>query len=96
MVELLDLSEVYGWYQDEGSQPYHPKMMLKVLFYSYLTGTMSSRELKQLPGLFAQIVHLCMKLGMIHFKYLAIDGQKIRADARAGGAARGSAGWSNR
>jgi hypothetical protein len=88
-------------------------MMLKVLFYSYLTGTMSSRgmweglknradyiflsgdqvpdfrtlnrfrsrHLKELPGLFAQIVHLCTKLGMIDFKYLAIDGQKIQADA---------------
>jgi len=113
VVELLDLSGIYGWYQDEGNQPYHPKMMLKVLFYSYLTGTMSSRKmwdglknradyiflsgdqipnfrtlngfrsrhLKQLPGLFAQIVHLCTKLGMIDFKYLAIDGQKIQADA---------------
>jgi transposase len=113
VVELLDLSSIYGWYQDEGSQPYHPKMMLKVLFYSYLTGTMSSRKmweglknradyiylsgdqipdfrtlnrfrsrhLEQLPGLFAQIVHLCTKLGMIDFKYLAIDGQKIQADA---------------
>ena len=34
VVELLDLSSIYGWYQDEGIQPYHPKMMLKVLFYS--------------------------------------------------------------
>jgi transposase len=113
VVELLDLSSIYGWYQDEGSQPYHPRMMLKVLFYSYLTGTMSSRKMwealksradyiflsgdqvpdfrtlnrfrsrhiEQLPELFAQIVHLCKKLGMIDFKYLAIDGQKIQADA---------------
>ena len=113
VVELLDLSSVYSWYQDEGNQPYHPKMMLKVLLYSYQTGTMSSRgmweglkqradyiflsgdqipdfrtlnnfrsrHLKELPGLFAQIVHLCAKLGMIDFKYLAIDGQKIQADA---------------
>ena len=113
VVERLDLGGIYGWYQEEGSQPYHPKMMLKVLFYSYLTGTMSSRKmweglknradyiflsgdqipdfrtlnrfrsrhLQQLPGLFAQIVHLCAKLGMIDFKHLAIDGQKIQADA---------------
>ena len=113
VVELLDLSSIYGWYQDQGNQPYHPRMMLKVLFYSYLTGTMSSRKmwdglknradyiflsgdqipdfrtlngfrsrhLVQLSGLFAQIVHLCTKLGMVDFKYLAIDGQKIQADA---------------
>jgi transposase len=113
VVELLDLSRIYAWYRDEGNQAYHPKMMLKVLFYSYLTGTMSSRgmweglkhradyiflsgdqipdfrtlcrfrtrHLGQLPGLFAQIVHLCVKLGMVDFEHLAIDGQKIQADA---------------
>jgi transposase len=113
VVELLDLTEVYESYADEGNRPYHPKMMLKVLFYSYRAGVMSSRgmwdalktradyiylsgdqvpdfrtlndfrtrHLERLPGLFAQIVHLCAKLGMIDFKYLAIDGQKIQADA---------------
>ena len=113
VVEMLDLSGIYGWYKNEGNQPYHPRMMLKVLFYSYLMGMMSSRKMwdglkrradyiflsgdqvpdfrtlnsfrsrhmEQLPQLFAQIVHLCKKLGMIDFKYLAIDGQKIQADA---------------
>jgi transposase len=113
VVELLDLGKIYAWYRDEGNQAYHPRMMLKVLFYSYLSGTMSSRgmweglkhradyiflsgdqipdfrtlcrfrtrHLEQLPGLFAQIVHLCVKLGMVEFEHLAIDGQKIQADA---------------
>jgi len=40
-----------------------------------------SRHIEQLPEIFAQIVYLCKKLGMIDFKYLAIDGQKIQADA---------------
>jgi transposase len=111
VVEHLDLAKVYAVYKDEGNTAYHPKMMLKVLFYSYLIGVMSSRKMEtgleyradyiflsgdqvpdfrtlnnfrarhveQLPGLFAQIVLLCGALGMIDFKHLAIDGQKIAA-----------------
>lgn len=45
VVELLDLSRLYREYKDEGNQPYHPKMMLKVLFYSYYIGVMSSRKM---------------------------------------------------
>ena len=110
---MLDLSKIYAYYKDEGNPSYHPLMMLKVLFYSYYIGMMSSRKMwdglktradyiflsgdqvpdfrtlnafrsrhiEQLPELFAQTVHLCKKLGMIDFKYLAIDGQKIQADA---------------
>jgi transposase len=113
VVERLDLTNVYAVYQDEGNTAYHPKMMLKVLFYSYLIGVMSSRKMEagleyradyiflsgdqvpdfrtlnnfrarhigQLPELFAQIVMLCAVLGMIDFKHLAIDGQKIAACA---------------
>mgnify|MGYP001180349447 CR=1 FL=1 len=113
VVEVLKLQEIYECYSEEGNPAYHPKMMLKVLFYSYLIGVMSSRSmwdalkrradyiflsgaqvpdfrtlnrfrtrhLEQLPQLFAQIVHLCVKLGMIDLQYLAIDGQKIQADA---------------
>lgn len=113
VVEMMDLSKIYGWYKNEGNRPYHPRMMLKVLFYSYLIGMMSSRKMwdglkrrgdyiflsgdqvpdfrtlnnfrtrhiEQLPRLFAHIVHLCKRLGMIDFEYLAIDGQKIQADA---------------
>lgn len=113
VVELLDLQELYGEYAEEGKPAYHPKMMLKVLFYSYYGGLMSCRKmwdgLKQradfiflsgdqvpdfrtlnsfrsrhigiLPKLFAQIVLLCVKVGMVDFGHLAIDGQRIQADA---------------
>ena len=113
VVELLDLEKLYAEYADEGNPPYHPKMMVKVLFYSYFNGLMSGRKIRQglenradyiylsgdqvpdfrtinnfrtrhkdiLPDLFAQIVHLCVKLGMVDFKYLAVDGEKIRASA---------------
>lgn len=39
------------------------------------------RHAKELPGLFSQIVHLCVSLDMVDFKELAIDGQKIKANA---------------
>jgi len=112
-VELLDLQELYGEYGEEGKPAYNPRMMLKVLFYSYYAGLMSCRKmwdgLKQradfiflsgdqvpdfrtlntfrsrhiaiLPKLFAQIVMLCVKVGMVDFRHLAIDGQRIQADA---------------
>ena len=113
VVERLNLERIYASYKDEGKPAYHPKMMLKVLFYSYQTGALScrkmeaglqmradfvylsgdqvpdfrtlnmfrTRHMEELPGLFAQIVTLCASLGMVSFKHLAIDGQKIAADA---------------
>jgi transposase len=113
VVELLDLKVIYDAYKEEGNPPYHPKMMLKVLFYSYCTGIMSSRKMwkglkdradyiflsgDQVPNfrtinnyrtrhmevladIFTQIVHLCVKLGMVEFEHLAIDGEKVHANA---------------
>jgi len=104
---------LYGQYSDEGNPPYHPRMMLKVLFYAYYIGVMSSRTIwdcvinradfmylavgqvpnfrtinafrlrhvPRLAALFTEIVLLCRRLGMIGFEHLAIDGQKIQANA---------------
>lgn len=113
VVERLDLTELYEQYSDEGNPAYHPKLMLKVLFYAYYVGIMSSRtiwdcvinradfmylaagqvpnfrtinafrlrHIERLGGVFTQIVMLCNRLGMIGFEHLAIDGQKIHANA---------------
>ena len=43
VVEILDLSELYGRYSDMGCTAYHPQMMLKLLFYGYASGERSSR-----------------------------------------------------
>ena len=32
VVEMLDLSEIYADYAEEGKPAYHPKMMLKAVF----------------------------------------------------------------
>jgi transposase len=45
VVELLDLQEIYADYAEEGNPAYHPQMMMKVLFYSYFCGLMSSRKI---------------------------------------------------
>ena len=113
VVERMDLSCLYECYSEEGNPPYHPRMMLKVLFYAYYKGLMSCRRvwdalqfradfiflsagqvpnfrtvnafrlrhLEQLPQLFAQIVFLCVRLGMVGFEHLSVDGQKIQANA---------------
>ena len=113
VVERMDLSRIYESYSEEGNPPFHPKMMLKVLFYAYYKGLMSCRKiwdalahrsdliflaagqvpnfrtvnsfrlrhLEVLPQLFSQIVFMCVRLGMVDFGYLSIDGQKIQANA---------------
>lgn len=45
IVNTMDLSCLYIKVASEGNPPYHPAMMLKVLFYAYATGTFSSRKI---------------------------------------------------
>ena len=46
LVDALDLSVIEDSYGEErGYPPYHPRMMVKVLLYSYCTGTFSSRRI---------------------------------------------------
>lgn len=44
----LDLSAIYGAYEEErGYPPYDPRLMVKLLLYGYATGVVSSRKLGQ-------------------------------------------------
>jgi transposase len=50
VVDTLDLSDIYGEYEDgdgRGQPPYHPLMMVKLLVYGYCTGKTSSRKLER-------------------------------------------------
>lgn len=47
IVEQLDLSEFENAYRGTGSDPYHPSIMLELLFYGYATGIFSSRKLER-------------------------------------------------
>ena len=40
-----------------------------------------SRHLKELAGLFAQVLTVCWKSGLVSLKHVALDGTKIRANA---------------
>lgn len=45
VVHSMDLSCIYEKVSSEGNLPYHPKMMLKILFYAYASGIFSSRKI---------------------------------------------------
>jgi transposase len=47
IVEQLDLSHFVAAYAGTGSKPYHPAMLVALLFYGYATGVFSSRKLAQ-------------------------------------------------
>jgi transposase len=50
VVNNLDLSCLYANISSEGNRAYHPKMMLKVLFYAYTSGIFSSRNIAKALG----------------------------------------------
>lgn len=50
VVNSLDLSCLYVNVASEGNMAYHPKMMLKVLFYAYASGIFSSRNIAKALG----------------------------------------------
>lgn len=45
VVEKLDISEIIFQYKGGGTSSYHPKMLLKILFYGYLNNTYSCRKI---------------------------------------------------
>jgi len=47
IVDQLDLSELTKRYGGGGKQPYHPALLVGLLFYGYATGVFSSRKLEQ-------------------------------------------------
>ena len=47
MVDQLDMSTLLGVYAGKGKTPYHPAMLVALLFYGYATGTFSSRKLEK-------------------------------------------------
>ena len=47
MVDQLDMSNLLGVYAGKCKTPYHPAMLVALLFYCYATGTFSSRKLEK-------------------------------------------------
>jgi transposase len=47
IVEQLDLGELSAVYSGRGSKPFHPALLVALLFYGYATGVFSSRKLEK-------------------------------------------------
>ena len=47
VIESINITALEKQYQGGGTSSYHPKMMLKVLVYSYLTNIYSSRKIEE-------------------------------------------------
>ena len=47
IVDQLDMGGMLGVYAGKGKKPYHPAMLVALLFYGYATGTFSSRKLEK-------------------------------------------------
>lgn len=45
VVNQLDISDITSLYLDGGCSAYHPRIMIKVLFYGYLSNTYSCRKI---------------------------------------------------
>ncbi len=50
VVDQLDISEIIKKYKGGGCSAYHPRMMIKVLFYSYLSNVFSCRKIAKALG----------------------------------------------
>ncbi len=48
VVEALDTKEIEDKYSDLGQNTYHPKILLKLLFYGYATGNRSGRKIARM------------------------------------------------
>ncbi|HEX9868659.1 MAG TPA: IS1182 family transposase [Candidatus Tectomicrobia bacterium] len=113
VVDQLDLGELVKRYSGGGKQPYHPAVLLALLFYGYATGTFSSRKLeqvtydsvafrfitgdthpdhdtiatfrkrflKELEGLFVQMLVVARVMGVFQLGKVSLDGTKIKANA---------------
>src|ERR1035437_5172917 len=47
IVDNLDITKVFDTYKGGGTSAYHPRMMLKVVLYSYLNNMYSCRKIEQ-------------------------------------------------
>ncbi len=112
----IDISAIEATYLDKdprGTVPYHPRMLLALLVYSYSRGVTSSRKIEmatwedvatrvlvgdQHPDhsriaefrrrhidsfrqVFAEVLVLCSRAGLVKLGRVALDGTKLQADA---------------
>lgn len=114
IIDGLDIESLTKTYKPGGTSCYHPKMLLKVLIYGYLSNIYSSRKMEhalkenihfmwlsamsrpdhntlnrfrserlkgEVKAIFAQIVLLLEKEGLVSLETTFVDGTKIEANA---------------
>ncbi len=47
VIDKIDISEILNTYKGGGTSSYHPRVLLKILIYSYLNNTYSSRKIEK-------------------------------------------------
>ncbi len=47
VIDQLNIDDILKKYKGGGASSYHPKLMLKILVYGYLSNTYSSRKIEQ-------------------------------------------------
>lgn len=47
VIDKLDISDIVSSYKGGGASSYHPRVLLKILIYSYLSNTYSSRKIEK-------------------------------------------------
>ena len=66
LVNDLDIGAINKTYSDIGAPAYNPKMMIKLLFYSYTQGIRSSRKIERLTNENIVYRYLTANQGMDH------------------------------
>ena len=58
VIAQLDIDLILKKYKGGGTSSYHPKLLLKVLIYGYLSNTYSSRKIEQAVSI--NIYYMCL------------------------------------
>lgn len=75
VIDTIDMDSLMKKYKGGGCSSYHPRLMLKVLIYGYLTNTYSSRKIEEA---LRQNVHFMWLSGMQHPDHNTIN--RFRSD----------------
>jgi transposase len=75
VIDTIDIDPLLAKYQGGGCSSYHPRLMLKVLIYGYLTNTYSSRKIEEA---LRQNIHFMWLSGMQYPDHNTIN--RFRSD----------------
>src|SRR5690606_18896324 len=77
VIDTIDIKSIHRKYKGGGTSAYHPRLLLKILVYGYLTNTYSSRKLEEQVR---QNIHFMWLTGMMtpdHHTINRFRGEKL-------------------